>query len=146
MNRPVSGDLDHVFIDMASGTGAPRVSLANELSPASVEQMSLKRVFDPGSPAADADGYVQYMDVDLAQVPLAVDHRRPGRPRGAGAIFLTYPGDGLRLDPWTLPCRPVAPQLHWCARITGGDSGLRPESRPMPCARRTRAWRSRSSA
>ena len=77
MNRPVTEGLDQVFIDMVASDGTPGLSLANQFSPTSVESMQVKRVFDPDSPAADADGYVQYMDVDLAQEMIEITmHKR----------------------------------------------------------------------
>ena len=78
MNRPVIAGGDDVFIEMVVASEASeQFSIVDKASDASLERIPLKQVFEPESPLADENGFVQYMDVDLAKEMIEITlHKR----------------------------------------------------------------------
>ena len=75
-NRPLQGVGSEVFVDRLSGTSEQFVLTANQASD-EAERVGVKRVYQPESPGADANGYVDYMDVDLAHEMIQINlHKR----------------------------------------------------------------------
>ncbi|MEO0575458.1 MAG: flagellar basal body rod C-terminal domain-containing protein [Pseudomonadota bacterium] len=67
MNRPVQSSGDSVFIEMTLNNGGRALEITNGQSVQSVAEVDLKSVYQPDSPDADENGFVQMMDIDLAQ-------------------------------------------------------------------------------
>ena len=75
-NRPLQGVGAEVFVDRLSGTSEQFVLSASQASE-QAERVGVKRVYQPESPGADANGYVDYMDVDLAHEMIQINlHKR----------------------------------------------------------------------
>jgi len=75
-NRPLSNIGSEVFLErMADGTDQFQLVAAAESPQA--ERMEVRRVYQPDSPGADADGFVPYLDVDLAHEMIQINlHKR----------------------------------------------------------------------
>lgn len=75
-NRPLQGVGSEVFVDRLSGSTEQFVLAADQPSE-QAERVSVKRVYQPESPGADDNGYVDYLDVDLAHEMIQINlHKR----------------------------------------------------------------------
>lgn len=76
-NRPLQGVGSEVFLDRLGGASAEQFVLSSAPGSDEAERVGVKRVYQPESPGADADGYVDYMDVDLAHEMIQINlHKR----------------------------------------------------------------------
>jgi hypothetical protein len=77
MNRAIDGSGGEVFVDLLSPGNGSGFTLTNTPSASAIESVPLKNVYQPNSPVADMNGYVQYMDVDLAAEMIEITlHKR----------------------------------------------------------------------
>lgn len=77
MNRAVQGTGGEVFVDLLSASNGTGFTLSSTPSATAVESIPLKSVYQPGSPVADPNGFVQYLDVDLAAEMIEITlHKR----------------------------------------------------------------------
>ena len=77
MNRAVEGTGGEVFVDLLSPGDGAGFTLSSVPSANAVESIPLKSIYQPGSPVADRNGFVQYLDVDLAAEMIEITlHKR----------------------------------------------------------------------
>ena len=76
-NRPLQGVDSEVFVDRLNASDGGEFVLTPTQTSEQAERVAIKRVYQPESPSADASGYVDYMDVDLAHEMIQINlHKR----------------------------------------------------------------------